>query len=78
MRILAARVGETILIDLSDSTYTNTTLGELFAGGPLQVRLIGTRENSARIGFDAPPALAIAREDDKRMANQLHGWIRLP
>jgi hypothetical protein len=63
MRIFAARIGETILIDLSDSADSGTTLGELFASGPLQVRLIGTRETSARIGFDAPPALTIVREE---------------
>ncbi len=63
MLVLTRRIDESLIIDLSDSVDPNMTVGELFAGGSIEITVVGVYGLQARIGIAAPGALDILREE---------------
>ncbi|HHJ15935.1 MAG TPA: carbon storage regulator [Gammaproteobacteria bacterium] len=63
MLVLTRRIGESIYIFPSEELEQGTSVGELFANGPIQITLTRVNGNQARIGIVAPSTLTIAREE---------------
>jgi sRNA-binding carbon storage regulator CsrA len=63
MLVLTRRIGETLLIDLSESVDPATPVGDLFADGPMEVAVLEVNGNQVRVGFEAPAELDIVRDE---------------
>ena len=63
MLVLTRRPGESILIDIPEDLDPNTPVSELFANGPMEVRILSRKASSVRIGIDAPEDLEIMRSE---------------
>ena len=63
MLILTRRVGETLVIEPSASLPSDMTVKELFASGPLIIKLMGMHSNQVRIGVQAHAQLSILRAE---------------
>ena len=63
MLILTRRPGESILIDIPGDLDPNTPVSELFANGPMEVRILSQKASTVRIGIDAPEKLEIVRSE---------------
>lgn len=63
MLILTRRIGESLLVNLSESVDPDMTVGELFARGPVAITLLGAKGNQIRIGIGAPLEFNVVREE---------------
>ena len=63
MLVLTRRPGESILIDIPEDLDPNTPVSELFANGPMEVRILSRKASTVRIGIDAPEELEIMRSE---------------
>jgi sRNA-binding carbon storage regulator CsrA len=61
---LTRRPGESIFIDLADSIDPGMTMGELFSDGPVEVVILGVKDNQVRVGTQASDRLTILREEN--------------
>lgn len=61
MLVLTRRPGESLLLSLDPRADPSMTLGELFARGPIEITCLDTGPGQARIGIDAPRAIAVMR-----------------
>ena len=64
MLVLSRKADESIVIQPADGADTKMTLAELFAGGPIQITLLGGTGKRVKMGINAPIQLAIRRKDD--------------
>jgi len=58
MLVLMRRTGESILIYPDDMT-----VAELFADGPIKITVTSTKGPQCQLGFEAPPELAIVKDE---------------
>ncbi len=63
MLILTRRIGESIKLNLAENIDPDTTVGELFAEGGLEVAVLGIKGNQARVGIEAPLSIQILRNE---------------
>lgn len=63
MLVLTRRPGESIRIITSKSLDPRTTIGELFADGPIEVHVSSVAGERVRIGIEADDRLVILRND---------------
>ncbi len=61
MLTLSRQEGESLFIDLEDSVDPNTTVGELFADGPIEILVSQIKRGSVKIGIEAPGEINIVR-----------------
>ncbi|MFA7488779.1 MAG: carbon storage regulator [Lysobacteraceae bacterium] len=62
MLILSRRQGENLIVDLDESADPNLTVGELFADGPIEIVVLGSR-GTVKLGIGAPQELVILRDE---------------
>jgi len=63
MLVLTRRVGEALFIDLSEAVDPSTPVGDLFADGPPEIAVLDVKGSQVKVGFEAPKALHIVREE---------------
>ena len=63
MLILTRRTDESLVIQPAEGIDPNMTVAKLFAAGPLVVQVLAINGQQARLGIDAPAALAIVRDE---------------
>ncbi len=63
MLILTRRPGESFQIDLSENVDPNMTVAELFADGPIEIVILGVKDNQVRVGTEASDQLTILRDE---------------
>jgi sRNA-binding carbon storage regulator CsrA len=63
MLVLTRRPDESLVIEPAQGIDPAMTVGELFAAGPLVIEVLAIKGQQARIGIDAPAALAIVRDE---------------
>lgn len=73
MLVIQRRSDETITITPQDDADLSLTLGELFASGSIEVRLLEVGKTRVTVAIDAPPQLKIWRgkrpdDDDEKNA----------
>ncbi len=54
---------ESIVIDIQEDLDPNTPISELFAGGPIEVRVLSYKASTIRIGIKATNDLNILRSE---------------
>lgn len=64
MLVLTRRADESILIGPADGADSRMTLAELFANGPIQIRLLQSSGRRVKVGIEAPAHLAIRRKEE--------------
>ena len=64
MLVLTRRADESILIGPADGADGRMTLAELFANGPIQIRLLQSSGRRVKVGIEAPAHLAIRRKEE--------------
>jgi sRNA-binding carbon storage regulator CsrA len=62
--VLTRRADESILIGPADGADGRMTLAELFANGPIQIRLLQSSGRRVKVGIEAPAHLAIRRKEE--------------
>jgi sRNA-binding carbon storage regulator CsrA len=63
MLVLSRRADESIVIQPAEGVDKNMTVAELFAGGPIQITLLGGTGRRVKMGIEAPEHLAIRRKN---------------
>jgi len=63
MLVVSQRVNDSVVIDLSDDADPTMKISELFANGPIEVRVLHLTKSRFKIGIDAPAALLIRRTE---------------
>jgi len=63
MLTLNRKDGESILIYPREDLDPETTVQELFAGGPIVVRVHGRKNGGTGVGIGAPAELEVLREE---------------
>ena len=63
MLVLSRRTDESIIIQPADGVDVSITLAELFANGPILIRLLGGTGRRVKMGIEAPDQLSIRRKD---------------
>jgi sRNA-binding carbon storage regulator CsrA len=63
MLVLSRRTDESIEIQPAEGVDVSTTLAELFANGPILIRLLGGTGRRVKMGIEAPEQLSIRRKD---------------
>lgn len=63
MLILSRRAEEWIYLDLGESVDPEMTVKKLFAEGPIEILVSEIRGNQVRLGFAAPKALDVYRDE---------------
>jgi len=63
MLVLSRRQGESFYLQLSDDVDPDMTVAELFASGPMELKLLQLKSNQARFGFVIPQAINVLREE---------------
>ncbi len=61
MLVLSRRFAESISISPADDIDPNMTLKDLFAGGPIEITVLGSGNNRVKMGVKAPDQLSIWR-----------------
>ncbi|MEM7280570.1 MAG: carbon storage regulator [Pseudomonadota bacterium] len=63
MLVVSRRSNESILIRPDEGIDGETTLAELFAAGPIEIRFLGGNGRRVKMGINAPRQLSIWRQD---------------
>ena len=63
MLILTRRVGESVKLDLQAHVDSALSVGELFAGGPIEVVVHRVARKQVTLGIHASPHVLILREE---------------
>ena len=63
MLVLTRKPDESLIIEPAQGVDPTLTLAELFAAGPLVVKVLEINGHQVRLGIDAPAALAIVRDE---------------
>jgi sRNA-binding carbon storage regulator CsrA len=63
MLVLSRRTDESIEIQLADGADGSMTLAQLFANGPILIKLLGGTGRRIKLGIEAPQQLSIRRRD---------------
>jgi sRNA-binding carbon storage regulator CsrA len=63
MLVLSRRADESIVIQPAEGVDANMTVAQLFAGGPIQITLLGGTGRRVKMGIEAPAHLSIRRKD---------------
>lgn len=61
MLVLTRKPGEAIRIDLMEGVDVETPVGELFAGGPIEVTVTGVKRMQVKIGVRAERRFRVLR-----------------
>ena len=62
MLVLSRRESESVFIYPEDIPE-NLTVAELFAGGRIEIQVLGVQGGQVRLGFKAPKELSILRDE---------------
>lgn len=63
MLIVTRKDSESILIKPGDGIDLNTTLGDLFREGPIEITVFASGQKRVKMGVHAPTQLTIWRKD---------------
>ena len=63
MLVVSRRTEESLIIQLAEGVDEHMTLAQLFADGPILIKLLGVGIGRVKIGIAAPEQLAIRRKD---------------
>lgn len=63
MLIVTRKQNESVKIDLHEDTDPATTVGELFAEGPIEVAVKNIQRNQVKLGIQASSRFLILREE---------------
>lgn len=63
MLVLGRRVGEIVRISLADGVSPQTTVGDLFRGGPIELVVTRITGKEVKIGIEADPRFKILRAE---------------
>lgn len=63
MLTLSRRQGESLYLSLSDDIDPRTPVGEVFASGPIVVRIARLKQNSVKVCVGAPEGVIVIREE---------------
>jgi len=63
MLVVSRGVNDSLLIELSNDTDPTLTISDLFAKGPIEVKLLAVTKKRFKIGIIAPTELFIRRLD---------------
>jgi sRNA-binding carbon storage regulator CsrA len=72
MLVLMRREQESLLIYPEDNIPEDMTVAELFANGPLEVKVTSTNDFQCKLGIKAPSELAIVRNEIYQVGNSLN------
>tara|TARA_R110002049_G_scaffold54526_10_gene151745 strand:- start:157 stop:360 length:204 start_codon:yes stop_codon:yes gene_type:complete len=62
MLVLSRVEGDQIAILPADDIDPATTVGDLFANGPIEISLYSASKHNVKMGVDAPGALSVVRK----------------
>ena len=62
MLIVSRKDTESLVIELGDGIDPTTSLKDLFASGPIEIKVFESLRNRVKIGIQAPRQLSIRRE----------------
>lgn len=63
MLVVSRRDSESIMIRPDEGIDPQLTLAELFANGPIEIRIFSARDKRVTIGVEAPRQLSVWRKD---------------
>jgi len=63
MLILTRKPGQVVRIDLMEDLDPKTPVGDLFAGGPIEVVVTSVNGAQVKLGLNADPRFRILREE---------------
>ncbi len=63
MLVLSRRSDESVVIQPAEGVDGSITLAQLFAGGPIQIIMLGSSGRRVKIGIVAPEQLSIRRKE---------------
>lgn len=63
MLVLGRRVGEVVRISLADGVSPQTTIGDLFRSGPIELVVTRITGKEVKIGIEADPRFKILRAE---------------
>lgn len=63
MLIITRRVGESVKLDLQAHVDRALSVGELFAGGPIEIVVHRVERKQVKLGIHASPDVLILREE---------------
>lgn len=68
MLVLLRKKDQSLLLHLDQDADPGITIGELFADGPIEIRVadVDWRHRTVRLGIDAPRAIHVARWEAPR------------
>lgn len=72
MLVLGRRVGEVVRISLADGVSPQTTIGDLFHSGPIELVVTRIAGKEVKIGIEADPRFKILRAE---LAGKAHKTI---
>jgi sRNA-binding carbon storage regulator CsrA len=63
MLVLTRKPGESLLLELTADSVTNTVLHAFFEYGPIRIQVLEVRGMQVKIGIEAAPAVKILRAE---------------
>lgn len=63
MLVLTRKIGEAVKLDLLDDIDVLTPIGELLAGGPIEVMVLAIKRGQVKLGLRADGRFLILREE---------------